>query len=167
MRVRSVLIVTAIVSSLLGAVIVYLVLTVPNDLQAGALLRQARKDVAAGKNAEARAALSKIVQQYPRTDAAAAATVALVKIAEEEQAKLQRELDTLRRSSVQQARLLAELQKNVGAIRTAPPPAAAVAPPLPAEPAAPPAVKPAAKKTPPKKAPAKKKPVRHSSRRRR
>ena len=75
MRARSLLIITAIVSSLLGAVVAWLVLTVPNDLQAGAMLRAARKDVAAGHNDKARQELSRIIQQYPRTDAAAAASV--------------------------------------------------------------------------------------------
>src|SRR2546428_7957312 len=72
MRVRTVIIVTALVSSILGAVVAYLVLTVPNDLQAGALMRTARKQIADGDNERARQSLSRIVQQYPRTDAAAA-----------------------------------------------------------------------------------------------
>lgn len=175
MRVRSVLIVTALVSSLLGAVIVYLVLTVPNDIQAGALLRQARKDVAAGKNAEAREALSQIVQQYPRTDAAAAATVALVTIAEGERTKLQRELDSLRRSGVQQAKQLAELQKSVEAMRPVPSPqpataassapASSAAAPAPAASPAPAVSSPP--KAPAKKAPPKKQSVRRGHRRRR
>ena len=75
MRTRSFLILTAIVSSLLGAVVAWLVLTVPNDLQAGAMMKAARNDVAAGRNDKARQELSRIIQQYPRTDAAAAATV--------------------------------------------------------------------------------------------
>src|SRR4029079_12885381 len=74
MRVRSLLIITALLSSLLAAVVVYLVLTVPNDVQAAAPLKQARKEMAAGHNDQARQSLAKIVQQYPRTDAAAAAT---------------------------------------------------------------------------------------------
>jgi len=81
MRVRTVLIFTAIASSLLGAVVAYLVLTVPNDLNADAMLKQARRDISAGENAKGRESLTKVVQQFPRTDAAAAATVALVKIA--------------------------------------------------------------------------------------
>jgi len=82
MRVRNILIITAILSSALAAVVVYLVLTVPNDLQASTLLKQAHKEIAAGENDKARQSLAKIVQQYPRTDAAAAATVALATIAD-------------------------------------------------------------------------------------
>jgi len=63
-RARSLLILTAIISSLLGAVVAWLVLTVPNDLQAGAMLRIARKDVAAGNNDKARQELSRIIQEY-------------------------------------------------------------------------------------------------------
>jgi len=96
MRARSLLILTAIVSSLLGAVVVWLVLTVPNDLQAGALLRAARKDVAAGNNDKARQELSRIIQQYPRTDAAAAATVALATIADSERQEVK---DRLRQNT--------------------------------------------------------------------
>ena len=63
MRIRNILIITALMSSLLAAVVVYLVLTVPNDLQAATLLKQARKEIAAGHNDEARQSLAKIVQQ--------------------------------------------------------------------------------------------------------
>ena len=42
MRVRNILIITAILSSALAAVVVYLVLTVPNDVQAAALLQKAQ-----------------------------------------------------------------------------------------------------------------------------
>lgn len=84
MRVRALLMTTAIASALIGAVVVYLVLTVPNDIQANALMKQARSDLAAGRTDQARDSLARIVQQYPRTDAAAAATVALVRLGDEE-----------------------------------------------------------------------------------
>src|SRR2546428_43686 len=58
----------------IGAVVLYLVLTVPNDVQAAALMRTARRQIADGENDRARAAPSRIGQQYPRNDAAAAAT---------------------------------------------------------------------------------------------
>lgn len=115
MRVRTTLILTAIVSMIVGAVVVYLVLSVPNDLRADALLKQARKDLSEGQNDEARASLRKIVQQYPRTDAAAAATVALVTIADSERQKLQRQLTYHQKQ-------ISELQKSVTEIRNTPPP---------------------------------------------
>ena len=147
MRIRTTLILTAIVSSILGAIVVYLILSVPNDLRADALLKQARQDLGAGKTADASAALTKIVQQYPRTDAAAAATVALVSIGESERQKLQRELAAVKSAH---EKLIGDLQKSVTEIKNAPPPKPQViiqqAPP-----------KPAPKPTPKKKTPVRKK----------
>ena len=121
MKVRTLLILTAIVSSLLGATAGYLALSVPNDLRADAMLKEARKHIADGDEDKARASLSHIVQQYPRTDAAAAATVALVSIQTSEREKLERELAALRAQSQQQAQVLAQLQQGVTEIKNAPP----------------------------------------------
>ena len=121
MRVRSVIIVTAIASSILGAVAVYLVLTVPNDLSADAMLEQARQNISAGQNAKGRDSLMRIVQQHPRTDAAAAATVALVKIAEEEREKLDQELEELRKEAADQKRQIDALSQQVTRMASAPP----------------------------------------------
>jgi len=147
-RVKTLLISTALVSMIVGAVIVYLVLTVPNDIQAGALLKAARKDVAAGRNARARDELTRIVQQYPRTDAAAAAIAALASMGDRERQALQASID------VQKAQI-ADLQKKVAALAAAPPPAPVVVPQPPPQsqpqPKPKPKPKPAPKKTPPKK----------------
>lgn len=132
MRVRTLITLTAFVSSIVGALIVYLMLSVPNDLRADALLRQARKDITAGKNDEGREALSKIVQQYPRTDAAAAATVALVSLAGNDGQNLALAIRTLRQQNEEQSKLIAELQKNVTEIRNAPPKIVTVEAPKPA-----------------------------------
>lgn len=145
MRARALLVGTAIVSAFLGAIVVYLVLTVPNDIQANALLKQARGDLAAGKNDKAREALSNIVQQYPRTDAAAAATVALVKLGDEERRRVQSDLEALQRDRDRQSALIAQLQSSVEEVKNAPPKTVIVQ--------APPAVH-------------KKAPVRHAPRRR-
>jgi hypothetical protein len=150
MKVRPLLLFTAIVSSILGAIVVYLILSVPNDLKADSLLKDARADLAAGQNDKARQALSTIVAQYPRTDAAAAATVALVTLADSERMKLERDLGTLRRETQQQTKLITDLQQSVGQIKATPPPPAVVAKPEPApKPAVkkPPAKKPAPKRT--------------------
>jgi len=138
---------TAIVSSLLGAVAVYLVLTVPNDLQAGAMLQSAKKSLAAHDNETARATLSKIVQQYPRTDAAAAATVALVALANEERQQLANDIVSLRRVADAQQKALTALGAKVEAATVAPPPPPAPVP----QPVAKPAPPPAKKKVPVKK----------------
>jgi predicted nucleic acid-binding Zn-ribbon protein len=120
MRVRTVLIVTALFSSILGAVVAYLVLTVPNDLQAAALMKTARKQMAAGDNDRARVSLSRIVQQYPRTDAAAAATVALVSIGGNEQQKLAAEIAALRNESAAQQKQIAALGQRIDEIAARP-----------------------------------------------
>ena len=121
MRVRPLLVVTAILSSILGAVVAYLVLTVPNDVEAAALMRQARKDMTAGRDDAASASLAKIVQQYPRTDAAAAATVALVKLAVDDRARLQRELDALKREQSRQIAVVDQMQTTIAEVKNAPP----------------------------------------------
>src|ERR1043165_812628 len=108
MRIRNILILTALMSSLLAAVVVYLVLTVPNDVQASALLRQARKEMSSGNNDQARQSLAKIVQQYPRTDAAAAATVALATLGDQGRQRQQKTIASLRQTvDAQQKQLTA------------------------------------------------------------
>lgn len=151
MKVRALLWATAIVSSALGALVVYLVLSVPNDLRADALLKQARKELEVGKTQEARTSLSRIVQQYPRTDAAAAATVALVTVAESERAKLQRSLEAVVMANRQHAQKIAALEQSVTVLRTAPPKVVTVQAPAP-KPVPP-------KKVAPKKKPAPKRPA--------
>lgn len=147
MKVRPLLILTALLSSILGAVVVYLVLSVPNDLHADALLKAARADLAAGRTDKAHESLTKIVQQYPRTDAAAAATVALVKIGVQQRQRLEADIGELRTQAEQQTKMLTDLRKTVETIKNTPPPAPAPAPVV-----AKPAPKPAPKRsTPPKK----------------
>ena len=132
---------------IVGAVIVYLVLTVPNDIQAGALLKSARKDIAAGRTDKARDELARIVQQYPRTDAAAAATVALTSLEVHQRQVERQELQVaLDAQKVQ----IADLQKKVDALAATPPPAPAPQP-----------------QPQPKPQPKKKAPKKHSHRRRR
>jgi hypothetical protein len=142
MRVRALLIGTSIVSAILGAVVAYLVLTVPNDIQAGALMKRAREQIAAGKSDQARSSLAKIIQQYPRTDAAASATLALIRLDDDDTARLQREIATMRQSLSMTVARMAAVENEVNIIKSTPPPAPIV------QPAPPPPPK---KKTPPKK----------------
>lgn len=135
-KTRPLLILTAFVSSILGGVVVYLMLSVPHDLRADALLKQARQDMRDGDNEKARQSLSKVVQQYPRTDAAAAATVALVSIGQKERDDLARAIALLRRQNEQQTQILNTLQQNVTELRNAPPKTITVVQPAP-QPAAP------------------------------
>jgi hypothetical protein len=154
MKVRTLLTLTGIVSSILGACVVYLILSVPNDLRADALLRQAREDLAGGRNVEARQSLLRIVQQFPRTDAAAAATAALMSVAQKERDDLARAIGVLRQQNEQQTVQLAALQLTINELRSAP--AKTVTVTAPAAAPAKPAVKPAPKPAPKKKAPVKK-----------
>jgi hypothetical protein len=140
LKVRSLLLATALVSSILGAVAAYLVLTVPNDIAGGALLRQARGHVQAGRYDDARLALAHVVQQYPRTDAAAAATVALAELEDSERQKLASELARLRRQSSAQTLQLDQLAQKVNQLTNAPAPESVTivaAAPAPAKAAAP------------------------------
>lgn len=122
MRVRALLIGTAILSAALGSIVAYLILTVPNDLEAGHLLKQARGEIKASQNDEARESLAKIIQQYPRTDAAAAATVALIELQHEERIALEREIEELRRDRDRQTAALGAVQGAVTKLASAPPP---------------------------------------------
>jgi hypothetical protein len=146
MRIKPLLILTGIVSAILGAIVVYLMLSVPNDLRADSLLKDARADIEKKNNVEARKKLSSIVQQYPRTDAAAAATVALMALADTDRQRLERELALIRTQNTQQTRQIDALQKGVTDIRNAPPKVVTVQAPPPK-----PAPKPVAKKPTKKK----------------
>lgn len=149
MRVRTAIVLTAILSAMLGAVAAYLVLTVPNDIQAGALMKKAKEQIAARKNDDARDTLSRIVQQYPRTDAAAAATVALIKLESEDGDSTKKELAQVRSSLSTALARIAAVESSVAEIKNAPPPA------------------PVVKQEPPKAAPKKRAKPRRSRRRRR
>jgi hypothetical protein len=144
-RVRVALIFTGIVAALLGGLVVYLVLSVPNDLRADAMLKQARQDISGGSVDKGRQGLLRIVQQYPRTDAAAAATTAVLALDKKERDDLARALATVTAQNTQQTKSIVELQKNVAELKKpAPAPVSVQAP----------APKPAPKKKPPpKKAP--------------
>jgi thioredoxin-like negative regulator of GroEL len=125
---RVLLIVTAIVSAILGAVVAYLVLTVPNDIEAGALMKRAKEQISAGKTDQARTSLARIIQQYPRTDAAAAATLALIRLDDDDSAKTEHELATIRQSLSMTVARLAAAENEINVIKSTPPPAPAPAP---------------------------------------
>ncbi|HEX7191875.1 MAG TPA: hypothetical protein VF381_09935 [Thermoanaerobaculia bacterium] len=128
MRARGLLIVTAIVSAILGAVVAYLVLTVPNDIQASALMRRAKEQLAEGKSDQARMSLARIVQQYPRTDAAAAATLALIRLDDDDSARTQHDVAAIRESLSMTVARLAAAENEINVIKSTPPPAPPPAP---------------------------------------
>lgn len=136
MKVRPLFYLTSLVSAVLGATMVYLVLSVPNDLRADAMLKNARKDITSGQSDRARESLKVIIQQYPRTDAAAASTIALVSLAQKDRDDLADAVNLLRKQNEQQSALIAELQKNVTAIGNKPPQVVTVQAPAPKPPPA-------------------------------
>ena len=121
MRVKTLLAFTALISSILGGIAVYLVLSVPNDLKADSMMKEARRKLDAGRRDEARQELGTIIQQYPRTDAAAAATIALVTLGEQEQRETAAAVRKLREENAQNAAALSALQQGVDTIKNAPP----------------------------------------------
>ena len=121
MKVRSLLTLTALLSSILGGIAVYLALSVPNDLKADSMMKDARKKLDAGRRDDARQELGRIIQQYPRTDAAAAATIALVTLGEQERRETAAEVRKLREENAQNAAALSALQQGVDTIKNAPP----------------------------------------------
>lgn len=142
MKFKAVLTLTAIVSSVLGATVVYLMLSVPNDLRADAMLKTAQRQIESGSEREARVSLSKIVQQYPRTDAAAAATVALVALGQKDRDALRRDMLAIQKRNEQITSMVLSLQKSVTEVKNAPPKVIKVEVPAP---------KPKPKPAPPKK----------------
>ena len=116
----------------IGAIVLYLVLTVPNDVQAAVLMRTAKKQIAAGDYDHARETLSKIVQQYPRTDAAASATVALASVGDNERHKMMADLAALRAASDAQQKQITALSGKLDELAARPVPQPAPPPPKPA-----------------------------------
>lgn len=153
MKIRTLIISTALVSSILGGIAVYIALTVPNDVRAAALLRDAREQLSQGNEEAAREKLTSVVQQYPRTDAAAAATVALLAVADSQRQKLQKQVALVEKQSKDQAAAIKKLAGSVKELSLRPAPVT-IGPPAP--PAAKPVVKKPPTKKPTRKAPAKK-----------
>jgi TolA-binding protein len=92
---RAALIITAIVFAIIGGVAVYFALAIPRDIRAEALLRDARANLQKGDNVAARKQLEKIIHDYPRTDAAAAAVIALSRLRNDGAAEVKSSVDTL------------------------------------------------------------------------
>jgi thioredoxin-like negative regulator of GroEL len=111
---RGFLTLTAIISLLLGGFVVYLFFSIPNDLKSDTLLKEARQELEKGDRDRARQSLSRIVQQYPRTDAAAAATIALLTIADQDVRELRAQLAQVRTDHDEERKLINALTKQVG-----------------------------------------------------
>lgn len=109
--------VTFIASALLflaiGGLTVYFALSIPNDIRAEALLKEARTDLQAGRKDEARGKFEEVVRNYPRTDAAAAATYALFRMVDQERRELESRVEKLRSERAAVLKQMGELGLRV------------------------------------------------------
>ena len=85
---RATAILFAVLTLLIGAGAAWVAASVPRDIRAETLLKDARARLQEGKRDEARQTLHEIVKSYPRTDAAAAASYALFRLVEQERKEL-------------------------------------------------------------------------------
>ncbi len=111
----------AISCLLAGAVGTYFYYSIPNDVKAEKLLRQARSEMREGNKGQAQASLRSIVRQYPRTDAAAFASFGLFEMLAEENGRLSRELTALKSQQQRQLRDLEARLKSRPAPTPVPP----------------------------------------------
>lgn len=100
-----------------GASAAYFALTVPNDVRSEQLLREARRALNEGNRDAARDKLEAIVKQYPRTDAAAAATFALFEMSDHDRreiARLDKQLKSLTKARTADQARIAALEARLG-----------------------------------------------------
>jgi hypothetical protein len=108
---RTVTVLIAIGALLLGAGVAWVALSVPRDIRAEALLKDARAKLQKGDREGARKSFQEITKSFPRTDAAAAAAYALFRLSEQDAAELRGRLEALDRSRSTQEQLTAEERK--------------------------------------------------------
>lgn len=152
-RRKALLLAIFIVAFALGGLATYVALTVPNDVKAEGLLREARDHIRKQETANARGKLQRIVMEYPRTDAAAAASSALFTLEADENSRVSREVQQLIETRKADQARIRTLEQRVEELAKKPAPAPA-----------PPVVKKAP--APAKKAPTRR-PARRTTRRRR
>jgi hypothetical protein len=93
----------------MGSATTYLALSIPNDVRAEAVLRQARNELNKGNRDAARERLRGLIEQYPRTDGAATAINILFTMAEQDRERLLAEIEDLRKQRERDRKLLTEL----------------------------------------------------------
>ncbi|HEY0593740.1 MAG TPA: hypothetical protein VGF40_18355 [Thermoanaerobaculia bacterium] len=108
---RSLAILIAITALLVGAAGAWVAVSVPRDVRAEALLKDARAKIQKGEREAARNSLQEIAKSYPRTDAAAAASYALFQMAEQDAAELRARLESLDQSRSAQEKRTAAVRK--------------------------------------------------------
>jgi TolA-binding protein len=115
---RTVAILISIAALLIGAGVAWVALSVPRDVRAEAMLKDARGRLQKGERDAARKTFQEIAKTYPRTDAAAAAAYALFRLSEQEAAELRRKVETIDRTSSVQVKQTAEQRKAAEAERS-------------------------------------------------
>ena len=108
---RTIAILIAIGALLVGAGIAWVAISVPRDVRAETLLKDARAKLQKGDREGARKSFGEITKTYPRTDAAAAASYALFRLSEQEAAELRVKLDALEQTRSKQEKQTAEERK--------------------------------------------------------
>jgi hypothetical protein len=93
MAVRKSLVAIGFLLFLFGGVAGYFAWSIPRDVKAEVLLRQARKDLQKGNRDDARRKFELVITQYPRTDAGAAAMYALFRMVDQDRADLKADID--------------------------------------------------------------------------
>jgi hypothetical protein len=114
---RTTLVLASLLLVTLGAVGAWIALTVPRDVRAQSMLRDARTLLRQGAQTEARGKFLEVLENYPRTDAASAAAFALFRIEQRERAELEKRIAVIEqgeqgRGKDTDARLAAERQES-------------------------------------------------------
>src|SRR5687767_10091822 len=122
---RGSLLLTAFLFLILGVAAGYLFLSIPRDVRAEALLKQARQALQEKKSDEARQTFERVVKEYPRTDAAGAATYALFRILDQERQELERKLTALEKQRQTDAKKIADVERVTTELAKRPVPAPA------------------------------------------
>lgn len=104
---------TAIVFLLLGAAGAYLAMSIPNDIRAEAILKEARSHLQAGEREQAREKFETVVKNFPRTDAASAASYALFRLLDGDRKELAQQLEALEKQRATVQKRMDDLDKRI------------------------------------------------------
>ena len=113
MKLKPIPIIAAVFLILVGSAVTYLLMSIPNDVKAESILRQARDQLKKGNRAEARESLRDLVEKYPRTDAAAAGVRMLFHTLEEDRRTLDSQIRKLQDQNKADQKRIAALEERV------------------------------------------------------
>ena len=107
---RTTLVLASLLLLTIGAAAAWVALTVPRDVEAQSILRDARTLLRQGNQTEARAKFLEVLEEYPRTDAASAAAFALFRIEQRERAALEKRVAVIEQGEQGRGKASAERQ---------------------------------------------------------